>query len=360
MTRSAPAIHVCCGVGGTGKTTTAAALAVGLAYRGQRVVVLTIDPARRLADALGLDALGNQPNRVALPDAPGELHALMLDRKATFDQVIRRFAGDGDRSERILENRYYRAVSTRLTGSHEYMALEKLHQLVSDGGWDAIVVDTPPARHVLDFFEAPARVQHVFDRSMIGGLIQPGDGFFSGAGNAAMGVIQRLAGDRVVADISEFFTLVQDIGPGIRARSAEVARFLASDQTRYWLVASADAPERNDLAGFLATLRSRSMVLGGFLINRCTAEPPAEMPADWPNLPVDDDAAWRDALGRLLRDERRRYASQWAAAHRLSVRGGGAPVWMVPDLADELRTTAGLERLSRSLPPNPASLVGRH
>lgn len=354
-----PAIHVCCGVGGTGKTTTAAAMAVGLAHRGQRAVVLTIDPARRLADALGLEALGNQPRRVALPGATGELHALMLDRKATFDQVIHRFAGDADRAARILENRYYRAISTRLTGSHEYMALEKLHQLVTEGAWDAIVVDTPPARHVLDFFEAPARVQNVFDRSVIGGLLQPGEGFFAGAGNAAMSVVQRLAGDRVMADIAEFFTLVQDIGPGIRARSAEVARLLASDQTRYWLVASADAPERNDLAGFLQTLRERRMTLGGFLINRCAAEPPAELPDRWPTLPVDGDAAWRAALDRLLREDRRRYASQWAAAHRLSVRGGGAPVWMVPDLADALRTTEGLARLAASLPPNPPSLVGR-
>ena len=141
-------VVVCCGVGGVGKTTTSAALGLRLATRGARVCVLTIDPARRLADALGVQ-LGHEPSPVSL-EAEGTLHALMLDRKATWDGMIRRFAPDKDTAESLLANRYYRAVSTRLGGSQEYMAMEKLYELVESGTWDVVVVDTPPTQHALD------------------------------------------------------------------------------------------------------------------------------------------------------------------------------------------------------------------
>ncbi|MBT3219876.1 MAG: ArsA family ATPase, partial [Proteobacteria bacterium] len=135
-------VLVCCGVGGVGKTTIAAALGVGLARAGEKVVVLTIDPAQRLADALGLERLGNSPTKVSIKG--GELDAMMLDRKATWDEVIRRFSSDEQKAERLLTNRYYKAVSERLTGSHEYMAIEKLYELVETDRWDVVVVDTPP------------------------------------------------------------------------------------------------------------------------------------------------------------------------------------------------------------------------
>ena len=137
-------ILICCGVGGTGKTTASAAMAVAHAAVGKRVAVLTIDPARRLADALSLEELGNTPTLVPLPGVPGSLHALMLDRKSTWDDIVRRFSPSPAAVERLLANRYYRAVSTRLTGSHEYMAIEKLYELVEAERWDIVVVDTPP------------------------------------------------------------------------------------------------------------------------------------------------------------------------------------------------------------------------
>ena len=136
-------VAVACGVGGTGKTTTSAALAVSYALTGARVVVMTIDPARRLADALGIEELGNEPRPVEVPGASGRLSALMLDRKGTWDAVIRTHARP-DTAERLLNNPYYRAVSTRLTGSHEYMAVEKLHQLVHGGDFDVVVVGHTP------------------------------------------------------------------------------------------------------------------------------------------------------------------------------------------------------------------------
>ena len=142
---------ICCGVGGVGKTTTSAALSLSLAMSGKRVVVLTIDPARRLADALGIAALGNQPRAIDLGgQATGSLDALMLDQKQTWDEVIRRFASSDALAERLLANRYYKAVSERLV-ANEYMAVEKLYDLVNSGRWDIVVADTPPAQHTLDF-----------------------------------------------------------------------------------------------------------------------------------------------------------------------------------------------------------------
>ena len=345
-------VHICCGVGGTGKTTTAAALGVGYALSGKRVVVLTIDPARRLASALGLDTLDNRPRRVEVPGATGSLDALMLDRKATFDGIIERYSGDPERAAKLLNNRYYSAVSTRLTGSHEYMAIEKLHELVSADEWDVVVVDTPPARHVLDFFEAPERVQRVFDRTVLSAMVQPREGWLGGAGLRAMGIVHKLAGDSVMGDVSEFFGLVQDLSDGFRSRHTAVAELLSSDRTLYWLVANAEAPERNDLAGFLDVLKGRGMKLGGFLLNRCASEPPKRLPKVWPDLPVEDTAAWKAALVELVDRQRRRHAAHRAAAHRLSVRAHGAPVWMVPDLPEGLRSTEGLARLSEYLPPH--------
>lgn len=345
-------VHICVGVGGTGKTTTAAAIGVGQALAGKRAVVLTIDPARRLAQALGLEGLDNTPRRVDVPGARGSLDALMLDRKATFDAVIQRYSGDPDRAAKLLENRYYRAVSTRLTGSHEYMAIEKLHELVSSGSWDVVIVDTPPARHVLDFFEAPERVRRVFDRTVLSAMVQPREGWLGGAGVRAMGIVHRLAGDAVMGDVSEFFGLVADLSEGFRTRHTQVAELLSSDRTLYWLVASAEAPERNDLTGFLDVLSQRGMQLGGFLLNRCAAPPPKKIPRTWPDLPVEDPDAWKAALLELAEDAQRRHAAHRAAAHRLSVRAHGAAVWMVPDLPEGLRSAEGLARLSQYLPPN--------
>ncbi|MBW2256182.1 MAG: ArsA family ATPase, partial [Deltaproteobacteria bacterium] len=218
-------VLVCCGVGGVGKTTAAAALAIGHALSGRSVVVLTIDPARRLADALSVE-LGNDPRPVSLSElghqGPGTLDGLMLDRKATFDSVVTRFSPSEESTERLLANRYYRAVSERLGGSHEYMAMEKLYDLVTDGRWDLVVVDTPPTQHALDFFRAPERVHRVFDRSVLPALIQPGKGLIAATTRRVGRVVRHLAGDRVLEDIAEFFNLFSDYAAGFRSRSKAV------------------------------------------------------------------------------------------------------------------------------------------
>lgn len=355
-------VEVCVGVGGTGKTTTAAALGVGHALDGRRVVVLTIDPARRLADALGLEALGNVPRRVDVPGARGTLDALMLDRKATWDAVVHRHAPNPEVARRIVENRYYRAVSTRLTGSHEYMAVEKLHELASTGRWDVVVLDTPPAQHVLEFFQAPDRVRRIFDRGVLGTLVDPGGtrggGVLGGAGRKALKLLQNLAGARVMEDIAEFFALIGGMSGGFRARSGEVADLLRSERTAYWLVADARAPERNDPLAFLGALRERGMRFGGFLVNRAT--PPPALPEDWGahRLPAALDGldaatweAWRAVLGRLPEWARTEAQAQREAARRLSAAADGAPVWVVPEVGEGPSDVGALAELARYLPP---------
>lgn len=354
-------VLVCCGVGGTGKTTTSAALGVGFALAGQRVVVLTIDPARRLADALGLESLGNEPRLIDVPGATGSLHALMLDRKGTWDQVIRRFSPSPEAAERLLENRYYRAVSTRLTGSHEYMAIEKLHELVEAERWDLVVVDTPPTQHVLDFFQAPDRIRRIFDRTVLGVLAEPGRGLLGAATRRAVSLVERLAGSRVMEDISEFFTLISGLSGGFRARSRAVAELLGSERTEYWLVANANAPERNDLLGFLDALRSRGMRFGGFLVNRVAHVPELSapltidrLPEAVPGLTPEHWQRWREALVRLPAQAVEEAHRHRAAAAALSQAAqGAAPVWLVPEIPEGVRSIEGLSRLAEHLPPAP-------
>jgi len=357
-------VIVCCGVGGTGKTTTAAALGVGHAVAGQRVCVLTIDPARRLADALCLDQLDNTPRDVTLDGVAvadgGSLDALMLDRKSTWDDVIRRFSPSEDAADRLLDNRYYRAVSTRLTGSHEYMAIEKLYQLVQDGRWDVIIVDTPPTEHVLDFFKSPERVSRIFDRSVMSMITQPGGGFFGSATKRVGRVLRRLAGESVMNDISEFFSLMSALSGGFRARAKAVGELLASDRTEYYLVARASAPERNDILGFLATIRERKMKFAGFLLNRVATAPARGRTWTAKELPrpkgtkVAEWEAWVAAFNAHNEEVVRRADRHDAAARRISAAADGAPVWRIPELTDGVNSLARLAELGRFLPPNKA------
>ncbi len=348
-------VHVCCGVGGTGKTTTSAAFALAHARAGRRVAVITIDPARRLADALGIGALDNEPRRIELPDAEGSLSAMMLDRKGTWDSVVRARATP-ETAERLLANPYYQAVSTRLSGSHEYMAVERLYDLVHDGEFDVVVVDTPPTQHVVDFFQAPDRVRRILDSSFLSGLFDPRR-FVGPATRAAFALIERLAGQGVMKDIRTFFELFSEIAHTFRDRSAAVAELLSSDRTRYWLVANAEAPERNDLLGFLGELEERGMRFAGFLINRVVAAPEGPFPSEAElHEASDPPAGWAAAVPRLaqLPDEAiARAADQEARITRLIQKSGGSPAWFLPDLPDGVRSLGGLSVLAARLPPAP-------
>jgi anion-transporting ArsA/GET3 family ATPase len=352
-------VIICCGVGGVGKTTTAAALSLALAQRGERVVVLTIDPAKRLADALGLEGLGNVPRPIELPpNTEGTLHALMLDQKQTWDEVIRRFSPSEETTDRLLSNHYYQAVSERLSGSHEYMAVEKLYDLVSTKSWDVVVVDTPPAQHTLDFFRAPDRVQRILNRTALRAFLRPGKGLVGAATSRAMSVFNRIAGATVLGDIHEFFELISGLSGGFRERSEAVRRLLSSPQTSYYLVASAANPHRSNFLAFLDVLRERDMRVAGFILNRHQAGLQLPGPAEILDAPAPPEgcteAHWQDYWSSVLQAVQRHiqmHNDELNSAHTLC-QETRAPIWLVPDYPYGISSIKGLALMANHLPPH--------
>lgn len=352
-------IVLCCGTGGVGKTTTAAAVGVAWALAGHRACVLTIDPARRLADALGLDRLDNTPRQVPLsglnlPDG-ASLHALMLDRKATFDDAIRRMAGDEQTASRLLANRYYRAVSTRLTGSQEYMATEKLNELVQSGDFDVVVVDTPPSQHAIEFFRAPERIQRLFDGPVVRRLVNPGRGLTGGGTRRILRSVLSLVGRDVLDDIGEFFRLMNHASHGFADNSAAIAERLRSDETTLLLVTSPATAARNGALKFLVQAREDKITVDGFVINRFIS-PTGTSDATWTSTsPADTTdaqwAGWQAALKAHADRQDAIAARHQIAAAELSEAAGGAPVWALPYLPTGLRSADGLASLARFLPP---------
>jgi anion-transporting ArsA/GET3 family ATPase len=263
-------IVICCGSGGVGKTTTAAVLALQAARDGRRAVVVTIDPARRLADALGIDGIGNTPTRID-GDWDGELSAVMLDTKSTFDAVVQRYAADGEQAERILGNRFYRNISGALSGTQEYMAMEKLYELQDDASFDLVVVDTPPTRHALDFLDAPKNLTRFLDHRLYRLLTAPNRGVMKAVNKAAMGFIRqvtKVVGAEVFDDAIAFFQAFEGMEDGFRERADAVLQLLDDPRTAFVLVAS---PRRDTVAEarfFADRLAESSIPVAGLVVNR--------------------------------------------------------------------------------------------
>lgn len=265
-------VVVCCGAGGVGKTTTAAALGLRAAERGRRVVVITVDPARRLAQSLGLASLDNSPRRIELPeDVPGELHAMMLDMKRTFDEVVEEHA-DPERARQILSNPFYKALSTSFSGTQEYMAMEKLGQLRQSGEWDLIVVDTPPSRSALDFLDAPKRLGRFLDGKLITFLNAPASaGTFRllGAGfNLVTSVIGKVVGTQFLADLRSFVSAFDTVFGGFQERAEQTYRLLQVPGTAFVVVATPEADALREASYVMQRLSSESMPLAGLVLNR--------------------------------------------------------------------------------------------
>jgi anion-transporting ArsA/GET3 family ATPase len=255
-------VVVCCGSGGVGKTTVAASMALSAAQSGRRTCVVTIDPAKRLADALGLASLTNTPTRVE-GDWPGELWALMLDTKVTFDQLVVDNATDQGRAEAILANRVYRNLSSALSGTQEYMASEKLYQLHEDRRFDLVVVDTPPTRNALDFIEAPRRLVRFLDNRVFRVIMTPTRAYLRAASVATRSVLRtmsKVVGSAVVDDAIDFFQAFEGMEEGFRARAAAVTELLGSGETAFVLVTSprSDAVEE---ALYLADRLGQSRIM---------------------------------------------------------------------------------------------------
>src|SRR3989440_4573967 len=233
-------ILVCCGSGGVGKTTTAAVLALEGARRGRRAVVVTIDPAKRLADALGMESLSNTAHQIE-GDWSGELWALMLDTKSTFDALVAKYSANPEQAQGILDNRFYRNIAGALSGTQEYMAMEKLYELNDEERFDLIVVDTPPTRNALDFLDAPRRLTRMLDNRIFRWLMMPTRAYLravSVATQAFLRTISRVVGSEVIQDVVNFFQAFEGMEEGFRGRAQEVLELLGDERTAFILVTS--------------------------------------------------------------------------------------------------------------------------
>ncbi|MGW0206321.1 ArsA family ATPase [Streptomyces sp. NPDC003233] len=267
-------IVVCCGSGGVGKTTTAAALGLRAAERGRKVVVLTIDPARRLAQSMGIDSLDNVPRRVKGTEGEGELHAMMLDMKRTFDEVVEAHA-DPERAAAILANPFYQSLSAGFAGTQEYMAMEKLGQLRAKDEWDLIVVDTPPSRSALDFLDAPKRLGSFLDGRLIRLLTAPaklggraGMAFLNVGMSMMTGTLGKLLGGQLLKDVQTFVAAMDTTFGGFRTRADATYKLLQAPGTAFLVVAAPERDALREAAYFVERLAAEKMPLVGLVLNR--------------------------------------------------------------------------------------------
>jgi anion-transporting ArsA/GET3 family ATPase len=346
-------ICICVGSGGVGKTTTAAAIAVELARGGRRVALITIDPARRLAGGLGLDELGSEPRVVEMaglePDgveSTGELWAMKLDPKRTFDELIGRLAPDAGARERVLGNRIYRELSSAVAGSQEFTAIAKLYELDREGDFEAIVLDTPPSRNALDFIGAPARLTQFFEGRALRGLLAP-TGLASrlvGRGTGVMfGILGRLTGVDLLGEIGEFFGGLSGMVEGFGERAAGVAGLLRDPATAVVLVSSAERGPVDEAIAFAGELEGAGIGVAGVVVNLMHVDTGASDPAT-----VEAELSGRVG-GRLagrvaanLRDFQVLAERDGREAERLERAVGGPPTVHVPRVAGTVDGIAGL------------------
>jgi anion-transporting ArsA/GET3 family ATPase len=350
-------VVICAGSGGVGKTTTSAAIAMGLAARGARVCVVTIDPARRLADALGIEQLGSEPHRVDEArlaghgiTIEGQLWAMMLDPKRTFDELIERLAPDEATRDEILANRIYRELSGAVAGSQEFTAVAKLYDLEASGRFDVIVLDTPPSRNALDFLDAPDRLTGFLEGRALRMLLAP-SGLAArvvGRGTSVVfSVLGRLTGVDLMNDLKVFFSALSTVLDGFRERATAVKALLADDATAFLIVTS---PEREPVAEaifFREKLREAGMPFGGLVVNRVHPLAPEAPGAD------DDLGGLEPALARkaarTLAEFRVLAARDAAAIERLRGAVGDDDPVIVPHLAGDVHDVDGLVLVHRHL-----------
>ena len=312
-------IIVCCGSGGVGKTTAAAALGLRAAERGRHVVVLTVDPARRLAQSMGLSSLDNTPRPVPLPDtaAGGTLDAMMLDMKRTFDEIVEAHA-DPDRAEQILANPFYQSLSSSFAGTQEYMAMEKLGQLRRTEQWDLIVVDTPPSRSALDFLDAPQRLSRFLDGRLIKLLTAPtraGGRAYLKVVNVSFsvltGIVTKVLGAQVLRDVQTFVSAFDTMFGGFRERAEDTYRLLQTPGTAFLVVATPEPDALREASYFVERLSEDRMPLAGLILNRVHRSPAARL-----------SAARSTAAAEALLPA----GGQADNAHSAGLNGGGVPL----------------------------------
>jgi anion-transporting ArsA/GET3 family ATPase len=356
-------VVICAGSGGVGKTTTSAAIAAGMAARGKKVAVLTIDPAKRLADSLGLPELGNEERQVdpalfetaGIGTEGGELWAMMLDPKATFDEVVRRHAPDAETRDRILSNRIYQQLSAALAGSQEYMAMEKLFEIWAEDRYDLLVLDTPPSRNALDFLDAPKRLTQFIEGRALQVFLRPtglATRVIGGGTSMALSVLRRITGVDLLDDLTEFFQAFSGMVGGFRERAKRVNELLANRQTSFLVVCGPQGEPISEAVYFHRKLVEAELPFGGVIVNKVHYEAPSEP------LEGDLEGALADALGdadlaarvaanhgdfaALARRDRRN-------VERLAAELRTQAVIQVPYLDEDVHDLAGLMEVNRYL-----------
>jgi anion-transporting ArsA/GET3 family ATPase len=355
-------IIVCCGAGGVGKTTTSAALALRAAERGRKVVVLTIDPARRLAQAMGIEQLDNTPRPVPSVDAHagGSLDAMMLDMKRTFDEVVESQASP-EKARQILENPFYVALSSSFAGTQEYMAMEKLGQLHADaqrdGSYDLIVVDTPPSRSALDFLDAPERLSSFLDGRFIRLLLAPAKGpaklMTAGVG-LVTGAMTKVIGAQVLRDMQTFVAAFDTLFGGFRQRAQKTFELLQADQTAFLVVAAPEPDALREAAYFVERLSEDRMPLAGLIVNRASPAPVGTLSADAAmaaaaRLADERPASVSAGLLRLHADRARLVERETALRERFAAAHPSVPTAVVPALAGDVHDLDGLRQVGTLL-----------
>jgi anion-transporting ArsA/GET3 family ATPase len=359
-------ICVCAGSGGAGKTTTSAAIALGMAALGARVAVVTIDPARRLANALGLEELGNEPGRVESDrlafdglEIRGELWAMMLDPKRTFDELIDRIAPDEARAAEIKANRVYGELSTAVSGSQEFTAIAKLYDLASEGDFDLLVLDTPPSRNALDFLDAPRRLTSFLEGRALKAFMRPTGVGMRVLGRGALPLLaglRRITGLDLISDLSTFFQLLGDMTADFSARAAQVQKLLTASTTAFVLVTSAQSPQIDEAIWFRRTLEENGLPFAGVVVNRVhhdllgDTEPEDVSAALTRKLGVDLAAKVSDNFHDYHVLARRDYNNIAQLARELDRH----PILLVPHLDQDVHDVQGLLLMHRYLFASPA------
>jgi len=370
-------VIVCCGAGGVGKTTTAAAMALRAAERGRRVVVLTIDPARRLAQSMGLDELDNAPRPVKGVDAAagGCLDAMMLDMKRTFDEVIEAHATP-EKAEQILGNPFYQTLSSSFAGTQEYMAMEKLGQLRAQAeadpdGWDLIVVDTPPSRSALDFLDAPQRLGSFLDGRLIRILSAPARAggrayfkVFSAAVGSVAGVLTKVLGAQVLHDVQTFVAALDTMFGGFRERADATYRLLQTPGTAFLVVAAPEPDALREASYFVERLGTEKMPLAGLVLNRVQVVAVPGLSAERACAAAEDleEAGEHSLTAGLLRvhemrmrrrDREHNLAARFTSAHP------SVPVVEVPARPEDVHDLDGLREIGADLARSGDAVVQR-
>jgi anion-transporting ArsA/GET3 family ATPase len=356
-------VCICAGSGGVGKTTTSAAIAAGMAARGMKVAVLTIDPAKRLADSLGLPELGNEERQVdpalfeeaGLDAEGGELWAMMLDAKETFDELISRHAPDEETRDRILNNRIYQQLSAALAGSQEYMAMEKLFELHAEDRYDLLVLDTPPTRNALEFLDAPQRLTQFIEGRALQAFLKPtglATKVFGRGASMALSGLKRVTGVDLLEDLAEFFQAFSGMVGGFQERAKRVNELLADRETAFLVVCAPQGEPISEAVYFHRKLVEAKLPFGGVIVNKVhyDTEPDVDMSSladDLGNALGDEDLARR--VAENYGDYRKLAARDRRNIERLAAEMRARAVIQVPYLDEDVHDLAGLMEINRYL-----------